>query len=240
MPATVRDTSRVTTMHTLKRSARHLLPCGLTLLAWLGCILPALGADQPVGITAELPYLDLMHEGKVIRIERNPDNLNMIDPDLALTSRPCPPFCIQPMVLAPGVETLAELELLDYIKRITQGDKNVLLIDSREPEWLARFGMIPLSISLSWTHLHPQHTSAEKIAETVEDLFDVYRVGPVWNFTGAKTLVFYCNGPWCGQSPTNIRQLLGMGYPAHKLKWYRSGIQGWKLLGLTTVQPRSP
>lgn len=228
-------------MDTLKRSARHpLLTCGLMMLAWLAGALPVMGADQPVGITAELPYLDVKHEGRVIRIERNPDNFNMVDPDLALTSRACPPFCIQPVVIAPGVETLGELELLDYIQRISAGDRSVLLIDSREPEWLRRFGMIPGSISLSWTHLHPQHTPVEKIAETVEDLFGVFRVGPVWNFAGARTLVFYCNGAWCGQSPTSIRQLLGMGYPAHKIKWYRSGIQGWKLLGLTTVQPRSP
>jgi hypothetical protein len=31
--------------------------------------------------------------------------------------------------------------------------------------------------------------------------------------------------------------LLAMGYPAHKLKWYRGGIQEWKQLGLTTVAP---
>ena len=61
------------------------------------------------------------------------------------------------------------------------------------------------------------------------------RQDALWNFAGAKTLVFYCNGPWCGQSPTNIKQLLSLGYPAHKLKWYRGGIQAWKSLGLTTV-----
>jgi ribosome-associated protein len=48
--------------------------------------------------------------------------------------------------------------------------------------------------------------------------------------------VLYCNGIWCGQSPTNIRQLLSLGYPAHKLKWYRGGMQSWKALGLTTVE----
>lgn len=59
--------------------------------------------------------------------------------------------------------------------------------------------------------------------------------GGLWDFTVAKTLVFCCNGPWCGQSPTNIRELLALGYPVHKLKWYRAGIQGWKALRLTTV-----
>jgi hypothetical protein len=29
--------------------------------------------------------------------------------------------------------------------------------------------------------------------------------------------------------------LLALGYPAHKLKWYRGGMQSWKSLGLTTV-----
>jgi rhodanese-related sulfurtransferase len=51
--------------------------------------------------------------------------------------------------------------------------------------------------------------------------------------------VFYCNGPWCGQAPTNIKQLLALGYPAHKLKWYRGGMQDWKMLGLTTVPPQT-
>ena len=202
-----------------------------------GWLAPALAADKPVGITANLPYVDVNHQGTVVRVERNPDNFNMIDPDLALTSRPCPPFCIQPMELAPGLQTLGELEVLDYL---AQANPNVLLIDSREPEWLQRLGMIPGAINLSWTELHPQHSSIESIADTIEDLFGAYRVGPVWNFSTAKTLVLYCNGPWCGQSPTAIRQLLGMGYPAHKIKWYRGGIQDWKLLGLTTVKPKSP
>jgi hypothetical protein len=51
--------------------------------------------------------------------------------------------------------------------------------------------------------------------------------------------VMFCNGMWCGQSPNNIRNLLGFGYPAHKIKWYRGGMQTWEILGLTTVKPIS-
>jgi hypothetical protein len=29
--------------------------------------------------------------------------------------------------------------------------------------------------------------------------------------------------------------LLKFGYPPHKLKWYRGGMQDWEILGLTTV-----
>jgi hypothetical protein len=77
-------------------------------------------ADQPVGITAEQGWLDVMHEGRVVRIRRESDNFNQIDPDFAMTSRPCPPYCVQPMHLAPGVETIGELELMEYLRRITQ------------------------------------------------------------------------------------------------------------------------
>jgi hypothetical protein len=33
--------------------------------------------------------------------------------------------------------------------------------------------------------------------------------------------------------------LLKIGYPAHKLFWYRGGMQDWENLGLTTVKPES-
>jgi hypothetical protein len=49
--------------------------------------------------------------------------------------------------------------------------------------------------------------------------------------------VLFCNGSWCGRSPTTIKGLLGIGYPAHKLLWYRGGMQDWGSLGLTTLKP---
>jgi hypothetical protein len=150
---------------------------------------PACQADQPVGITAQQPWLDVMHEGRLVRIEREADNLNQIDPDFALTSRPCPPYCIQPMQLAPGVETIGELELMDYLRRITLRDTGVLVIDSRDAEWLQRSGLIPGAIHLPWTRLHPAQTDAESIAETLTLQFGASRTGPLWNFENAKT--------WC-------------------------------------------
>jgi rhodanese-related sulfurtransferase len=202
------------------------------------CYLLSLGwvrAEQPVGITAALPALDVIHDGRPVRIQRDPDNLNQIDPDFALTSRPCPPYCIQPMQLAPGVETLGELEVIDYLRRTGLRDDAVLVIDSRDADWLARSGIIPGALHIPWTRLHPSQAEPEAIAEILTLQFGASRTGLLWNFENAKTLVFYCNGPWCGQSPTNIKQLLALGYPAHKLKWYRGGMQDWKSLGLTTV-----
>jgi rhodanese-related sulfurtransferase len=195
----------------------------------------ASAADQPVGITAQLPAMDVLHDGKRVRIQREQDNFNQIDPDFAMTSRPCPPFCIQPMHLGPGIETIGELEVLNYLQRIARQDDSILILDSREADWLMRSGIIPGATHLPWDRLHPAHAKPEAIAEILELDLGASRSGALWNFENAKTLVFYCNGPWCGQSPTNIKQLMAMGYPAHKLKWYRGGMQVWKSLGLTTV-----
>lgn len=189
-----------------------------------------------VGITDSLPWVEVRHKGKIVRIERNQDNTNLVDLEYAITSRPCPPYCIQPMVLVAGVETIGELEVLDYLKRMSASQDSIMVIDSRDPEWLSK-GMIPGAVSIPWTTLHTQHADPAAIAEILQFRFGAIRHGPLWNFSYAKTLVFYCNGAWCGQSPTNIRALLAMGYPAHKIKWYRDGMQGWLLFGLTTVQP---
>jgi len=218
----------------MKNNRRNtLVMIGLLVIAPFGTLE---ASDKPVGITHTVRAVEIHHHGQKHTIERNPDNDNMLDPDYSLTSRPCPPFCIQPITLAPGVETLGELEMLDYLKRASQ-DASILVIDSRDGDWPQRSGIIPGAVILPWQHLHPGQTDPEKIADTLIFRFGATRIGHLWNFENAKTLVLYCNGPWCGQSPTNIKQLLTMGYPAHKLKWYRGGMQDWKMLGLTTVAP---
>ncbi len=196
---------------------------------------PALASEKSVNITSTVKSVEVLHQGRKVSIERNPDPDNMVDPDYSLTSRPCPPYCIQPMQLAPGVETIGELELIDYLKKV---GKDFMVIDSRDGDWPLRAGVIPGAVVIPWQELHPAHSDTEKIAETLVLRFGAARQGSLWNFENAKTLVLYCNGPWCGQAPTNIKQLLAMGYPAHKLKWYRGGMQDWKILGLSTVAPK--
>lgn len=190
-------------------------------------------SNGAVNITATMPYVDVMHNGKAVRIKRIQERGNIIDLDFALTSRPCPPYCIQPIKLAPGVETIGELEILKYLQK-SVNDKSVLVIDSREVEWLTK-GMIPGAINIPWNKLYNKTASDKEIAEILQFKFNAVLTGKLWNFESAKTLVFYCNGHWCGQSPTNIRALLSIGYPAHRIKWYRGGMQSWKLFGLTTV-----
>jgi len=210
---------------------------GIIGLAAFGFTAVASADDKPVGITSSLMSVEVMHNGTAVEIMRNQDNANEVNPSFALTSRPCPPFCIQPMTVATGVETIGEIEMLDYLDQMSKGDESILVIDSRTPDWAAR-GMIPGAINLPWTQLNMgKGADPISIADIFTLQFNAAEFDGLWNFSNAKTLVLYCNGMWCGQSPTNIKALLAYGYPAHKIKWYRGGMQSWSNLGLTTVKP---
>jgi len=205
-----------------------------TITLMLMIVSPALLA-APVGITSQTLSVDVIHDGKAMKIQRNQDNKNTIADDYALTSRPCPPFCIKPIKLAPGVETIGELEMLDYLAAASKPASNILVIDSRTPDWVAK-GTIPGSINIPWTLLKEGSSDPITIAGILEERFGAKDEDELWNFQNAKTLVMFCNGMWCGQSPKNIMTLLKYGYPADKIKWYRGGMQDWSALGLTTVK----
>jgi rhodanese-related sulfurtransferase len=189
-----------------------------------------------VAITPSLPSVDVMHGGQKVTVQRNQDQKNSVNPDFAKTSRKCPPFCIQPGSLASGVKTIGELEMLQYLQKVSAGDKTVLVVDSRTPDWVAK-GTIPGAVNIPWDKLNIGKSDPITVQDILENQFGVKNQDGFYMFDNAKTVVMFCNGPWCGQSPTNIRGLLKIGYPADKIKWYRGGMQEWEVLGLTTVKP---
>ena len=194
------------------------------------------GDKLAVNITKGMGSIEVMHHGKKVTIMRNQDQKNTVNKAFAKTSRKCPPFCIQPATLAPGVETIAEVEVIDYLKRMNGGDKTILVIDSRTPDWVKR-GTIPGAVNIPWTSLNPaKGADPISIGEIMEDQFGAKQLEGLWDYSKAKTLVMFCNGMWCGQSPNNIKNLLKFGYPAHKIKWYRGGMQDWEILGLSTAK----
>jgi rhodanese-related sulfurtransferase len=194
-------------------------------------------AAKPVGITPDIMEVSVMHNGKTVMIKRDQNTKAVVNPAFAKTSRPCPPFCIQPIVLAPGVETLGEREIISYLGQMNEGDDTILVIDSRTPDWVKK-GTIPGAVNIPWTALNPaKGADPISIGEILEDKFGAQSLEGLWDFSNAKTLVMFCNGMWCGQSPSNIKTLLKFGYPSHKIKWYRGGMQSWSILGLTTVKP---
>ena len=216
-------------MHTMKTLFTAAIVAGLAAPA-------AADGHLAVKITPDVESVDVMHGGQTVTIMRNQDEKNTVNPAFAKTSRKCPPFCIQPSSMGPGVETIGEAEIIDYAKRMSDGDDSIVLIDSRTPDWVGR-GTIPGAMNVPWTKLNPaKGADPISIAEIMEGVFDVKSNEELMDFSNCKTAVLFCNGMWCGQSPNNIRNLLKFGYPAHKIKWYRGGMQDWEILGLTTVK----
>ena len=177
-------------------------------------VLPVAALAEPVGIDAERQSVTVETETGPVTIERNQDNAATLTGDFARTSRPCPPFCVQPMQPAEGVSTIGELELLDLLQ-----DPDAIVIDSRTSDWHAR-GTIPGAVHLPWDRI------TDRLGELgCEADFDG------WNCDGAARVALFCNGPWCGQSPTAIRAMIGAGFPAERISYYRGGMQLWQLLG---------
>ena len=213
-------------------------------------------AALEVKITQDIESVPVHHGDDFIQIQRIQDQNHLLTGGFTKTSRKCPPFCIQPLHVAPGVTTVAELELLDFIDKKLEVGKGIL-IDARTPGWHKK-GTIPGSINIPFTDFNPEK-SPEALAkslvklgvkkktggggsflDSIKGFFagDANAANSPWDFSQAKEILLFCNGMWCGQSPHAIKNLLRLGYPPEKSYYYRGGMQAWQSLGLTTVVPK--
>jgi rhodanese-related sulfurtransferase len=214
----------------------------------------AMASSLEVKIAQDKPYTVVNHGNEMIKVQRIQDTSHTIDGSFAKTSRPCPPFCVNPLNIGEGVATVAELEVIKFMETALHSGDGVM-IDSRTPSWHEK-GTIPGSVNIPFT-VFEKPANDQELAEVLErlgarersdvnvvvrslekvGLFDGSQKTDTWDFSDAKQLLLWCNGPWCGQSPRAIRALVSLGYPAEKLYYYRGGMQMWQSLGLTTVLP---
>lgn len=214
----------------------------------------SMAANLEVKITDDKPYSVVNHGTELVKVQRIQDTSHTIDGSFAKTSRPCPPFCVNPLNIADGVATVAELEVIKFMETAMHRGDGVM-IDARTPSWHEK-GTIPGSINIPFTVFEKPADDPE-LAEVLErlgarerhdvnvvmrslekvGLFSGSQKTDSWDFSDAKQLLIWCNGPWCGQSPRAIHSLISLGYPAEKLYYYRGGMQMWQSLGLTTVLP---
>lgn len=188
---------------------------------------------QDVGLTEDLSSVSVEVAGKLVTIERNQDTSAQLSGDFIKTSRPCPPFCIAPISAAPGVETVGELEVIAFLESAVASGTG-LLIDSRLPEWFQK-GTIPGAVNVPFSTLDAANPYRDQILVALGG-----RNGSgAWDFSAARELMLFCNGPWCEQSRHAIDDLVEVGYPADKLHYYRGGMQLWLLLGLTVETPNA-
>ena len=184
---------------------------------------------QDVRITQDIDKVSVNVNGTNVVIERNQNPANRLSSEFTKTSRPCPPFCIQPISLAPGVSTFGELEVISFLQQDVAEGKG-LLIDTRLPEWHEK-GSIPGAVNLPFSTLEENNPFRDEILRAL----GARDASGTWEFSNVFTLTLFCNGPWCEQTSRAVTALLQVGYPPEKLNFYRGGMQNWLLLGLTTT-----
>src|SRR5947209_5406576 len=113
---------------------------------------------------------------------------------------------VQPIILAPGVRTVGELEVIDHLSR------GLPLIDTRLAEF-HREATIPGAVWISH----------EDILDRRDEL------------DPERPSVLFCNGPQCQATPDAVHALLDAGHPPGALLYYRGGIHDWATLGYPTV-----
>ncbi len=198
-----------------------------TLLAEGGRSSESLGE---VLLSTGLKSVDITLNGESFTIQRNQTPGNTITDLYASTTV----GSIQPMTLAPGIETIAELDVIGYLQQ-AQTDSNIILVDTRTAFWFSRM-RIPGSLNVPYSLFKDELSALEALEKFFNVRFD--NKGQL-DFSQAKTIIGYCNGHFCGQTPSAFKReafsLINIGYPPEKLKYYRGGMQAWSALGLTVV-----
>jgi len=227
----------------------------------VGCLLLSVAinsraAETAVKITAQVPEARFTVNGKAYTINRIQDENNELKGGFAKTSRKCPPFCVHPMEAAPGVATVGEVELIEFLKNKVEKGTG-LLIDARVASFYEK-GTIPGSIHIPFTVFTGESKDPAALAQALAKLGVVRGETVNWSgqshkaidefgnpvgkfpydFSRAKEILLFCNGPWCDQSPRAIHALVKIGYPVTKMLYYRGGMQDWLMLGLSVEIPK--
>ena len=186
-----------------------------------------------VNITKDLPFVEVKINGKTIKIQRIQDTSHKLTNSYTKTSRPTPPFGIQPFQPIKGIETVSELDVIQFIADTLPKNKGIL-IDARMPKW-NKAGSIPGSINIPFSVLTP---SSKVSYGKILGLLGAKKEGDTWSFKNAQSLLIFDNGPWCQQGVRAMQNLVKVGYPKSKILYYRGGMQYWQILGLTTTVPK--
>ncbi|WP_294965861.1 rhodanese-like domain-containing protein [Sulfurimonas sp.] len=141
---------------------------------------------------------------------------------------------IQPIKIS-NVQTIAELEVLDFIKKSIKEPEKYVLVDSRKEDWFEN-STIPTSVNIPYNTIAYDEDFPEDFQKLLNTLNIKKLANDKFDFSKAKTAILFCNGSWCVQSKRAIKELIKMAYPKEKLMWYRSGLQDWNILGFTTIR----
>ncbi|SRX75714.1 rhodanese-like domain-containing protein [Aequorivita antarctica] len=173
---------------------------------------PLLIVDEKVA-SVGMPEIDIINDLKArntdiseIRIPKRDKNHMIpknIGTELGLVEVDVTWGSIQSIKAAQSVHTVGEVEVYQHHM------KGLPIIDARKPD-TSDGVTIPGSKNIPYDEL----------------------VGRMEELDESNPSIFFCNGPQCPQSSTAIKNLLGAGYPADRILYYRGGMHDWITLGL--------
>ncbi len=144
---------------------------------------------------------------------------------------------LSPIKLDDEIETYGELEVLAFLKEM-QTDKNKVLIDARKEPWFA-YRTIPGAVNMPFYYFRDREHYPDEFAYALKYLGGKLEKDGTFSFEHPKTIVVFCNGPWCSLSRQFIDAITDAGFPHEHIKWYRDGMQGWLLANFTSTRPVS-
>jgi len=162
----------------------------LLVLPLLASFLLAENTNVAVKINKDISHVYTTDSGKKIKVERIQDTKNRLTDDYSKTSRPCPPFCIQPTKIDPEINNFEELELLNFMQHQVKEHTGVI-IDARLKSWY-ELETIPSAVNIPFPIM--QNASKEKAKRIFMLLGMTIDPDGKWNFSKAKELVIFCNG----------------------------------------------
>lgn len=140
-----------------------------------------------------------------------------------------------PIQIHEEITTYGELEILAFIKQM-QTDSSLMLIDACRQE-IYDYRTIPGAVNMPFHHFKERISFEFEFEQHLRELgVTIHEKNDTLDFTNAKTIAVFCNGPWCSLSVSMIQILLDIGYPPENINWYRGGLQRWLEAGLTTTK----
>lgn len=201
-----------------------------------------------------VPSVFVVHKGRSIKVERDLFQSYQLTSGmrstLMITDSKCPPFCMQPMQLDVPVDTWSEIEIVDFMLTTLRDNKGLLIdvrgqkeydeatIPGSEHHFIQKFNDVDQVEKMMAGFGAERRGEVGAVTRLLEDwgISDDPDLTPAWDFTRAKELVVWSNGPTCKLAADAIRTLVAAGYPPHKLHWYRGGMPGWQFWGFNTVR----
>lgn len=200
----------------------------VTALSWLGTATMAWAAEgadsegQPLGqevATKERAYAKSVTlpaftlNGVELKQDRSKPVADAFkDP----AARKCKPFCVQPE----SVDGATTIKVEDFPKLAADINAGkILIVDMRTPDWHTK-ETLPGAVNVPYSDLTGPEAKAKARMNKLQ----------------GKDIIAFCNGWWCGQSPTGIKALQGLGYPG-KIYYFRGGNQDWADAGLPSIVP---